>query len=75
MVVDFRGQQELKRVIAHDPSIAELDKGKPIVEPFKNGFLAPPIEQMTEHKHGLALAFDAEVFKGVLRWCCAGIVA
>lgn len=74
-VVNFRGQEEFNRIVSNDPSIAKLDKSEPIVEPFKNGFLAPPIEEVTEYKHGLALTFNTEVFEGVLRRRCAGIVA
>lgn len=71
--IDFSGEQEFDRIIADDSSVAELDEGDSIVESFKNGFLSPPIEQVSEHKNRLAFSFDAEVFERVLRRRRAGI--
>lgn len=72
-LIYFSGEQEFDRIIADDSPVAELDEGDPIVEAFKNGFLSPPIEQVTEHKNRLAFAFDAEVFERMLRRRRAGI--
>ncbi len=74
MFINFRGKQEFDRIIADDSPVTELDKGDSIVESFKNGFLPPPIKQVTKHENRLAFAFDAKVSERMLRRRRTGIL-
>ncbi|WHZ30281.1 MAG: hypothetical protein OJF51_005084 [Nitrospira sp.] len=72
MLVDFSGEEELSRVIAHESLIAEFHNGQSVVEGFKGGFLSFASEHMPEDKDRLALTLDTEILQRSLSAIGAG---
>ena len=66
LVVDLGREQEFDRVVAQQSTVAELDKGDPVVEDFEGCFLPFAIQQMAKHHDRLAFALDAEIFQRML---------
>jgi hypothetical protein len=72
MLVDFSGEEELSRVIAHESLIAEFHDGQSVVEGFKGGFLSFASGHMPEDKDRLALTLDTEILQRSLSGISAG---
>jgi hypothetical protein len=66
LVVDLGREQEFQRVIPENGSIRELYQGKPVVKYLERGFLASPIQKMSDDQDRLAFAFGAKISKSVL---------
>jgi len=66
LVVDLGREQEFQRVIPENGSIHELYQGKPVVKYLERGFLAFPIQKMSDDQDRLPFAFGAKISKSVL---------
>ena len=59
--VNVCGKKQLERVIADSQAVGKLDDSKSIVEHFKSGFLASPLEEMTHDENRLPFPLGTEV--------------
>jgi hypothetical protein len=67
LVVDLGREQEFQRVIPENGSIREPHQGEPVVKDLERGFLAFPVQKMSDDQDRLALAFGAKISQSVLR--------